>query len=160
MAATTYSTRLAAQKAATLEKLPKQAATKQENESLPEDFRYNNIKQLETNGQSDQPGWHCVGYSEQSDANQHDFPVHWALLCLLPLREAEEVDSPLPHQGSSLGSRCTGLSQQDSQDNHPQPSEDLCARQARRPGTDQQGLDLNQGNASDHPDWESPEPGD
>eukprot|EP00957_Ditylum_brightwellii_P093709 7135120-Ditylum_brightwellii.AAC.1 len=85
-----------------------------------------------------------------------DCPVHWALTYLLPSGEAEEVDSPLPLQGSSLGSPCAGLSQQDGQDNCPQPSEDLCTRQGRRPGADRQDTDLNQGNASDCPNQESP----
>eukprot|EP00957_Ditylum_brightwellii_P097587 7431868-Ditylum_brightwellii.AAC.1 len=62
MATTTYSTRLAAQKEATLEEPPKQAASNEHN--LPEDVGYNAPKQLGTNGQSDQSGGHCVGHSE------------------------------------------------------------------------------------------------
>eukprot|EP00957_Ditylum_brightwellii_P053523 4056063-Ditylum_brightwellii.AAC.1 len=70
------------------------------------------------------------------------------------------MDPPLPLQGSSPGSCCAGLSQQDGQNDHPQSGEDLHARQARGPGSDQQGAELDQGDASDRPDWEGPEPGD
>eukprot|EP00957_Ditylum_brightwellii_P173662 13222218-Ditylum_brightwellii.AAC.1 len=85
---TTITTRLAARKAATVES-PQETAILQEN-NLPQDVRYNAAKQLETNGRSDQPGGRCIGFSEQSDANQHDCPVHWTLPRLLPTGEAEE----------------------------------------------------------------------
>eukprot|EP00957_Ditylum_brightwellii_P109904 8383579-Ditylum_brightwellii.AAC.1 len=128
---TTITTRLAARKAATVE-ITKEAVTQQEN--LPEDVGHDATEQLETD-----------------DASQRDHPVRWTLPHLFPPGEAEEVNPPLPLQGSSLGSRCAGLSQQDGQDDRSQPSEDARVGQARRP-------ELNQGNAPDCPGWQGPEP--
>eukprot|EP00957_Ditylum_brightwellii_P194548 14818462-Ditylum_brightwellii.AAC.1 len=65
---TSITTRLAAQKAATVD--PQGAAIEQQEENLPEDVGYNASKQLETDGRFDQPGGRRVGFSEQSDANQ------------------------------------------------------------------------------------------
>eukprot|EP00957_Ditylum_brightwellii_P131229 10008823-Ditylum_brightwellii.AAC.1 len=75
-----------------------------------------------------------------------DQVVHWTLPRSFPPGEALEVDPPLPLQGSSPGSRRTGLSQQDGQDDHAQPGEDVCAGQVGVPGPDQQGAELDQGN--------------
>eukprot|EP00957_Ditylum_brightwellii_P117962 8997686-Ditylum_brightwellii.AAC.1 len=131
---TTITTRLAARKAATVE-IPEEAVIQQQ-ENLPQDVGHDATKQLEPDGQSNQPGGHRVGCSEQLDASQHDCPVCWTLPHSLLPGEAEEVNPPLPLQGSSPGRCHAGLSQRDSQENRPQPSEDLCAGQARGPGSD------------------------
>eukprot|EP00957_Ditylum_brightwellii_P028039 2117277-Ditylum_brightwellii.AAC.1 len=86
---TSYTSRLAAQKAATVD--PEGAASEQKQEqNLPEDVRYDASKQLETDGRFDQPGGHRVGFSKQSDANQFDCPVHRTLPHSLPSGEAGE----------------------------------------------------------------------
>ena len=131
---TSYSTRLAARKAANTD--PQGAASQETNLNLPEDVRLDPSEQLETDGRSNQPGGCRIGFSERSDANQRDRPVHRTLSRLLPSGEAEEVDPPLPLQGSSPGGRCAGFSQQDSQDKHLEPGEELRARRAGRPGPD------------------------
>eukprot|EP00957_Ditylum_brightwellii_P001634 126956-Ditylum_brightwellii.AAC.1 len=112
---TTITTRLASRKVATAEILEEAAI--QQKENLLQDVRHDATKQLETDGQSNQPGEHCVGYFEQSDASQCNRPVCWTLPHSILPGEAKEVDPPLPLQGSSPGSRCAGLSQQDVQDN-------------------------------------------
>eukprot|EP00957_Ditylum_brightwellii_P083894 6376066-Ditylum_brightwellii.AAC.1 len=122
---TTITTRLAARKAATVE-IPREAAIQQE-EDLPHCVGHDASKQLETDGQSDQPGGRRVGFSERSDANQRDHPVHWTLTCLLLAGETEEVDPPLSLQGSSRGGRRAGFSQREGQDNHLEPGEELRA---------------------------------
>ena len=152
-----YTTRLAARKAANTD--PQGAASEQDtNLNLPEDDVAS--AQLETDGRLDRPGGRRVGFSERSDANQRDRPVHRTLARSLPSGEAEEVDPPLPLQGSSPGGRRAGFSLQDGQDDRSKPGEELRARRAGRPGPDRQGADLNQGDAPDCPDREGPGPGD
>eukprot|EP00957_Ditylum_brightwellii_P125482 9564968-Ditylum_brightwellii.AAC.1 len=81
---TSYTTRLAARKAATLD--PQGAASEETN--LPEDDDAS--EQLETDGRFDRPGGRWDGFSEHSDANQRDRPVHRTLTRSLPSGEAEE----------------------------------------------------------------------
>eukprot|EP00957_Ditylum_brightwellii_P054517 4130294-Ditylum_brightwellii.AAC.1 len=69
---TTITTRLAAQKAATVD--PQGAATENPTKNSPEDVRYDASKQLETDCPFDRPGGRRVGCSERSDANQRDRP--------------------------------------------------------------------------------------
>eukprot|EP00957_Ditylum_brightwellii_P108764 8296709-Ditylum_brightwellii.AAC.1 len=70
---TSYSTRLAARKAANTD--PQGAASEQEtNFNLPEDVGLDASEQLETDGRFDRPGGRRIGFSERSDANQRDRP--------------------------------------------------------------------------------------
>eukprot|EP00957_Ditylum_brightwellii_P036429 2757781-Ditylum_brightwellii.AAC.1 len=111
---TTITTRLEGRKAATVE-IPQETAIPQE-ENLPQDVGYDAAKQLETD-----------------DTNQRDRPVRWTLPHSLLTGEAEEVDSPLPLQGSSPSSHRAGFSQQDGQGDRLEPGKELCARRSRGP---------------------------
>eukprot|EP00957_Ditylum_brightwellii_P144831 11031047-Ditylum_brightwellii.AAC.1 len=105
---TTYTTRLAARKAATtlLEEVQEEAAIQEH--YLPEN----------------------VGHApEQLEVDdQHDLPVDMTLPCQFLPGETEEVDPPLPLQGGTLDSCIAGSSQQDSQDHYLEPDSKLPTR--------------------------------